>query len=494
MTRNLSMHLLMIVAMMSMVGLEGACAQQAESIDTGGVDALPDETPIAQVEDQVITGAQFRQRFVREIGPSRDALFPATKTVTLEYVAGLLVREKAVAIDARAQGLLDDPDISWNLERTRRSLLINHFVEKIMRPAVKVTDAQIDAQLKKTRKLTREQAARYAQNGLISARIPQLIKGLHTALHVQKQEGNMAAGAALYAKLLNRPEMTRAKTMPWVLKEQMLKELTPEQASLKLATFDGGAVTLLDVMKGVHGMVPVKRPKNLVTAKGVATVVDQSLGAALLEAHIKSLGLDKDPEVTQKIREREDQRLLALIVSRKAKSIVQPTEDEVKARFDEIKDQLEPDQQVKLKTVWCEDRQAAARARLALGQGRAFDTVSKDMGQDAQASKPTQTMASSETVFWSRIWPAEPNEVVGPIQGFSRGEVKWRVVKVLEKKEGKPVTPENQGPDGIQSALYQQRKAAILKPYQDELLKKYDHKIFESRLSAFNPIVSLSQE
>jgi hypothetical protein len=194
--------------------------------------------------------------------------------------------------------------------------------------------------------------------------------------------------------------------------------------------------------------------------------------------------------VAQKIIQREDQRLLALIVSRKAKPVSQPTEDEIKARFDEIQDQLKPDQQVKVQIVWCEDLPSAVKAKLALDQGRALDEVFEEMNQDSRKLTPTQATASSETIFWSRIWSAEPDQVVGPIQGFSRGELKWRVLKVLEKKEGKPPTFESRSPDGIYSEIYDERKKAILTPYQDELLKKYDHRIFGSRLSAFNPVAN----
>ncbi len=489
MTCKLSVHFLMIVSLAWMGGLADARSNQAE---LPGSEILPDETPIAEVAGQVITGAELRQRFVREIGPSREALFPENRTATLESVADLLMREKAIALDARAQGLLDDADISWTLERTRRSLLINHFVEKVMRPVVvgAVSDAQIDALLKRNSRLTRAQATIGAQNNLIKANIANLIKALNASLHVQKQPGNMAVAAALYEKLLLRPEIPRTQNMPWILKEQMLKELTPQQAGLELITFDGGAFTLLDLMKVCHGMVPVKRPKNLVTAPGIETVASGSLGPALIEAHIRSLSLDKDAEVVQKITQREDQRLLALIVSRKAKALVQPTDEDIQARFDEVKDQLKPDQRVKVQTIWCQDRKAAAEARLALDQGRAFDDVFKMLSLDGQKPAPSQVTASSERMFWSRIWSADPGEVVGPIQGFLRGEVKWRVMSVLEKQEGRVYTLQNRGPDSIHSELYSQRKEAILKPYQDELLKKYSHKIYASRLKAFNPLVN----
>ncbi len=489
---KLSVHFLMIVTLAWTGGFVDARSTQVESPASETLESLPDDTPIALVAGQVITGAELRQRFVREMGSSREALFPENRAATLESVADLLVREKAMALDARAKGMLNDPDISWTLARTKRSLLINHFVEKVMRPAVvgAISEAQISAQLKRNPRLTREQATMSAQNNMIKANIAKLIKALNASLHVQKQPGNMAVAAALYDKLLRRPEMPRAKNMPWILKEQMLKELTSEQASLKLIEFDGGAFTLLDLMKACHGMVPVKRPKNLVTAKGIEVVAEGSLAPALIETHIRSLGLDKDPDVVQKIRQKEDERLLALIVSRKAKAIVQPTEDEIQARFGEVKDQLKPDRRVKVQTIWCQNREAAAKARLALDQGRAFEAVFKELSLDGQKSTASQVTASSETIFWSQIWSAEPSEVVGPIQGFLSREVKWRVLSILEKQEGRAYTLGSRGPDGFHSEIYGQRKEAILKPYQDELLEKTDHKVFKSRLKAFDPITN----
>ncbi len=84
MTCKLSVHFLMIVALAWMGGFADARSNEGEF--------LPDETPIAQVSFHFFTGAEFRQRFVREIGPSREALFPDKRAVTLEGVAGLLMR------------------------------------------------------------------------------------------------------------------------------------------------------------------------------------------------------------------------------------------------------------------------------------------------------------------------------------------------------------------------------------------------------------------
>jgi len=490
MTRHSSMQILMIIALVCVLGMNGGCAKQDEAPGTQAVQSLPDETPVAQVGDQVITGAQLRQRYVREIGPSRGTLLPDKKATTLAEVAELLVREKVMALDARAQGLLDDPDISWNLEKTRRSILINAFVEKVVRPEVKVTDEQIDAQLAKSPKMTREQTEGKLLNDLIKANLNTRIKGLLETMHLEKNKSHIATAALLYAKLLRKPEMARSKNMSWVLKGQMLTEITPEQAALELVKFDGGAVTFLDLLKTIHGMVPVKRPKNLVTSEGIEAMVDASLGGALLATHIESLGLQKDPKTAQEIREREDQRLMGLAMGRKTKPIKQPSKDEIQARLNEIKEQLTPEHGVKIKTIWCEDRDTAEKAKLALGQGLMFDQVIEEMSLDPKNTRIGHATASSETVFWGQIWRTEPNQVVGPLQGFYRGDLKWRVVSVLEKVPGSDVSLDRRVEESIQSEIYAQRKKAILKPYQDELLQKYDHNIFEFRLSAFNPLVN----
>ncbi len=483
--RKLSVHVLMIFVLVYMFGLNSVCAKQAEPSE---LESLPDDTVIAQVADQVITGAELRQRLVREIGPARDLLFPEKITTDPLQVAELLVREKAVALEARAEGLLDDPDISWTLEKTQDRLLINYFVEKVVRPTVSVTDEMVAGQLARSPKMTPEQARNAAENVLIRAHLNQLIQGLAQTLNVQKQQENIAVAGRLYAKLLHQPKMKRAKNMAWILKAQMLTELTPEQASLKLIEFEGGAITLLDFMKIVHGMVPVKRPKDLVESKGVDKVVTASLGGALIQAHIKSLGLHKDPDMAREIRKREDKRLLDLAVSRRIKPVKSPSTEEVKAEFEKIKDKLKPKDQVKMLTIWCQDRDTAVKAKSAVERGDAFEKVIEAMSLDPKRVSEISVMESSETVFWPQIWSAEPNQVMNPMQGFFRGTVVWRVNKVLEKKAGDPVPTESQYSESIRSQLYRQRKEAILKPYQEELLEKYDSKIFKSRLNAFNPL------
>jgi 6-phosphogluconolactonase len=361
-------------------------------------------------------------------------------------------------------------------------------VEKVVRPTISVPDKMVADQLVRSPKMTPEQAKAWAENQLIRTQLSELIKGLVTTLNVQMRQDNLATAAKLYAKLLHQPKMKRAKNMSWILKAQMLKELTPEQAALKLVEFEGGAITLLDFMKSVHGMVPVKRPKNLAAAKGVEKVVTASVGGALIQAHIKSLGLQKDAKVAGEIRQGEDKRLMDLAVSRKIKPIKSATMEEAKAEFDKIKGKLKPKDQVKMLTIWCQDRDTAVKAKSAVDQGQAFEKVIEAMSLDPKRVSANSATETSETVFWSQIWSAEPNQVMNPMQGFFRGNMVWRVIKVLEKKPGDPVPTESQYTEAIRSQLYRQRKEAVLKPYQDELLKKYSHKIFESRVNAFNPL------
>ena len=192
--------------------------------------------------------------------------------------------------------------------------------------------------------------------------------------------------------------------------------------------------------------------------------------------------------MAQQIREQEDRRLLNFFMAQLTKPVARPTKEEIEARFEQIKDRIEPENVVKAQVIWCEDANQAAQVKASLDQDSSVEKVLEDLALNAQFARQTNLSASSQGMFWTPVWASEPNQILGPIRGFYRGNLQWRVIKVLEKTPGKEVTMHSRISDGIYSAIYGQRKDAILKPYQDKLLQKYDSKIYVSRLLAFDPL------
>ena len=75
---------------------------------------------------------------------------------------------------------------------------------------------------------------------------------------------------------------------------------------------------------------------------------------------------------------------------------------------------------------------------------------------------------------------------MGPILGFRERALGWRVVKVVEKKPGKPAELES-AKGMIKSDLYELRQQALLDKVRADLLQKLPHQTFVDRLAAFDP-------
>ena len=399
-----------------------------------------------------------------------------------------MLREAAMVLDCRERGLLNDPSISWNLERDRASLLVNQLATSVIRDQVVVTDEQIEAQLSQTPDLARDRAKMMLENKAIRARINELTKELVEKLNVQKHQENIAKAAQIYRRLLYQPKMDRPSNTPWVLKQQILTEVEPNDAEMPLATFTGGRFTLLNLLQVIHGVIPPKRPKNLITPQGVDSFVDQALNLPLLATYARSLGLDKDENVMRQIQDREDRALLGLIRQIRTKDLPRPTEDDIKAYFDRVKDTVKVGQTITAKTIWCPNRQAARTVRQMLDDGKPFDQIKADNASDQDKTDTVTLSTQTEGTFWKDLWSAEPNTIVGPLPGFNQGQFQWRVVKILEKVDGKPLELNSNASDTISGQLFEKSRDAALRPYQDELLDKYQHQIFTDRLEFFNPL------
>lgn len=478
----------MLCALIWAGGLFSNVCAQGNDVNDIADNSMPDDTVIAQVADQIITGGELRIRYIQEIAPGYDTIFSDQTQPTLLDVADMLVREKAMALEAREIGLLNDPTVSWSLENTCRNWLIDYYAQKVILPTVRISQQDVQNRLASNDSLTRDQVIQSLMRQAVLDKLNEQIDSLHETLHVTKHPDNMAQAASLYSKLLNHPVMNRPRNTPWVLKEQILNELTPEQHKLVLVEYDGGAFTLVDLMKVIHGVRPTNRPKDLITGTGVEKVVDSSLGRPLLEVFIRNQGIDKQPEIAKKIRDYEDQRLLSYLVHLKSQVVAAPTQEEIEARFEQVKDRILPEHMLNSQVIWCEDANQAAQVKASLDKGQAVEDVLKSFGLDEKYAVAVNLTPSSQGMYWAPIWAGEPNDILGPCRGFNRGKIQWRVVKVIKKTPREGVSLESRISEVIYSLIYTERRDKILKPFQDQLLKKYDSNIFVSRLFAFDPL------
>jgi len=451
----------------------------------GPVRVSPDV--VAVIGDHIITLDELTERLVREIRPREEDELAASEPVTAEAVLRTMVAEKAMIMEGRRLGYLNDEIIRSGIEQFEQQQLIRMLVDNYLRENVSIDESEIARLLKENPKLTREQAVAAAQRTVGTRLLDQFYRQLADKFQLKKVQGNFAAAAQVHQRLLSQPVEPRESGVFWIKNSQVRNELSEEEANLALATYEGGQFTLRDWFVAVCNIVPPRRPTDLGTPEGVEKLLDRALRAPILVAEAKARGYDKDQQVRRDVTRLEDQRLLYKVQEEKTKDLKEPTAEEIQAYFEKNQERFADRAALKIDQIWCADRQAAEKAREMLDGGADFATVksAQSLQKDLQ---PYDVSSRGEGIFWAELSQAEPNQVVGPVRGFYQDGIRWRLVKILGKTPLKLQPYSEQMANRVKWAMLGTQRKNTLDSYQKELLGKYPHEIFGDRIQGLDPL------
>ncbi|MFQ5772293.1 MAG: peptidylprolyl isomerase, partial [bacterium] len=407
------------------------CAQgrseEKKSEDKPAVEAAAEPNIVAQIADYVITEEELEQRLMNELRPD-DQYSEKDQPVDARTVLMKMIAEKAMVIEARKQGYLQDEQIQASIKRFKERMLINLCLGRYFKGKqneMAVTDAEIDKKLKRDPKMDRKRAIALLQREKGNRLFDQYYNQLCKKFHVRKVSRNFPKAAKIHQRLLNHPKEPRK--MWWIQSRQIRDELTPEEKDIVLATYDNGKVTLKDWFYTLSDIAPPGRPKDLNTPQGVERLLDRPLRMAVLVAEAGSLGLDKDKNFIKQVRLREDSMLLGKAVREKVKDIKNPTDQQIVAYFEKNKQAFGTPKMLKIDQIWCQDLKTARKAKAELENGKDFKAVKPEYSLQKE-TEPFHTDPSSEGIFFEDLWKGDPNEIVGPVKGFYGDGVKWRIV------------------------------------------------------------------
>ncbi|UCG57832.1 MAG: hypothetical protein JSU70_23570 [Phycisphaerales bacterium] len=439
---------------------------------------------VAEIHDYKITRDELEEQLIRELRPDpyKESL---EQSVDADAVLRKMVAEKAIVIEARAQGLHKAEDIVRSVKRFADRKLVNQLLMTQLQDKVRVTESEIKEKMKSDPKLDRAKAQGLLQKEKTRTVVEGYFAELCEKFHLKKLESNFATTAQIHARLLYRPKQERK--VGWIQAKQVKDELTSQEKSIVLATFDNGKVTLEDWFEAVCEIVPPSRPRDLSTPKGVGTLLDRALKMPIFIAEAKLRGLDKDKALVKQTRELEDRYVLAKAKSEKTQSDEEPTEEQIIDYFNKNKEAFGISATVKIDQIWCKNLDSAKKAKAELEDGKDFESVRQKYCLHKKG-RPFNTSPNSEGMFWEDLWKGKPNEIVGPLKGFSPEGVNWRIVKILEKKLGETKEYSADMNNNIKRKLQAHQRDAILAKYREELLEKYEHKIYADRIKDVDPL------
>ena len=473
---------------------ESKSALQAETIipeipPEALIAARTDANIVALISDYIITKDELEKELLRELQPyDYGGYSQRSEPPDANEVLTRMVAEKAMMMEGRRNGVLETEMIFNAVKGYRDKLLVNRLMQEQFgpgTPGLTASEAEIADKMKAEPKLDRagaEQAVKRAKaNTIMSTYYEQLYK----KSDVKKATANFSKAVEIHQRLLLRPIAKR--DVGFIRNSQIKNELTEAEKTIVMATFNGGKVTLKDWFETIGEIAPPYRPRDLNTEAGVDRLLERALRTPVLVAEAIRLRLDDNEALKKQVRNEEDRNLLGDARQRTGKETPEPNDAQIKAYFDDHKDEFRQGKKLKVDQIWCLNLKAAQRARAELDEGKDFASVKQTHSLDKE-SKISDIYPGTEAYFWPEIWKGDPNTVVGPVKGTYRNEFKWRVVKILEKHPGTIPEFSEKSADRVKRTMQSKERLAVMERYRTELLKKYTHKIYADRIKDINPL------
>lgn len=446
----------------------------------------PAEKPaiiVANIGNYSITKQELEKRMMTEIRPNSHGNYnEEPEPVNVKKVLLKMIAEKAVVSEARKGDYLKDESLSSIIKRYRDGQLVQLLLQKKLQPLLTVTEPEIEKRMKADPKLTRVRAEATIKQLKARMLFTQYYKHVNQKFHAKKLTENFPKVVQIHQRLLTQPKKPR--TGAFIKITQTKEELTQEEKDMVLVTFDKGKVTLKDWFNALCESAPPSRPKDLGTVKGVEQLLDRALTKPLFLAEAMLLGVDKDKDFLKKVRDYEDSRLLSKV---KYKEVKQPTTAEIKTYFGKNREIFRKDKTLKIDVIWCQDLKTARQVKTELDSGKDFEAVKQKLSL-VKTTKPYNTYSGREGLFWKDLWKGDPNDVIGPIKGFQRSGVKWRIVKILEKNPGTLTEYSSNMDSRIKDKMTTERREATFEQYGNEVLKKYTYQIYADKIKDIDPL------
>ncbi|MHC4437404.1 MAG: peptidylprolyl isomerase [Planctomycetota bacterium] len=478
--------LLLLATICNLCVTDVFATEQQSNSRTAISPASKESTVVARIAYYTITRGELRKKLMTDLYPYDydhydDNAEPAdARTVLLKMVA-----EKAMIIEARAQGYLENEATKTSVRRFSERKLVNLLLQRHMEGKINVTENEITRMMKSDPKLDKARAKATVERAKTSTLLDQYYKQIYGKSGVKKLSQNFPTAVQVHERLLRSPKQSRK--VNFIRTSQIKDELSEQEKGIVLAQYNSGKVTLQDWLVALCDIVPPRRPRNLNTPKGIDELLERALRMPLMVSEAKSLGLDRDKDFVKQVRDYEDRRLLSEAVSTKRKELKEPTTEQIIAYFGKNKESFGTSKSLKIDLIWCRDLKTAKQVKAALESGKDFEAVRQQYSLEKKG-KAFTTHPASEGLFWKDLWAGEPNQIIGPVKGFYQKGISWRIVKILEKIPGKEKQYSSNMETQVKNRMMSGQHKVLIDLYGKELLKKYPYQIYPDSIKDIDPL------
>ncbi|GEM_PF-349647 len=448
--------------------------------------ATAESITVARIAYYVITREELEKKLMTELYPyDHDSYDENAKPADAKTVLMKMLAEKAMIIEARAQGYLKNEAITTSVKRFMDRKLVDLLFQRIIQGRINITADEIKQKMQADPKLDEARAKTMIERAKTSTMLDQYYRQIYSKSGVKKLSQNFPRVIQIHDRLLRNPKKDRKAS--WIQTSQVREELSEAEKNIVLAQYANGKITLKDWFEALCDIVPPRRPQDLNTPQGVNQLLERALRMPLLVSEAKTLGLDRNKDLLKQVRDYEDRRLLSETLSAKRKELKEPTTEQIIAYFGRNKESFGTGKSLKIDLIWCQDLKAAKQVKAALESGKDFEAVRQQFSPEKKG-KPFTTHPGSEGLFWKDLWAGDPNQIIGPVKGFYQQGISWRIVKIMEKVPGKEKLYSTNMDGQIRSRIMSEQNKALIARYGKELLSKYPHQIYADKIKDIDPL------
>ena len=258
-------------------------------------------------------------------------------------------------------------------------------------------------------------------------------------------------------------------------KQVQESDYTEEEKELVLAEYNGGKITLGDLLDIYQKKFRALLPKLYDPLK-LNVEIKNAASVAIVHIITERDNYDQEPQIQKIITETLEQQMISLLDKKVMENVFEIPDDELLGYYEEHPDQYKKEAELEIWEIYIKDEKTAKKVAQLAKSGQDFEQLAKKYNEDKSTKKKKGYLGfraqKRRGAVSKKAFEIGPEQISGPVE-YRRG---WAVIKTGEiKPEGTKSFEEVK--NLIKRRLKSEKNKQRREEWDQEINEKYQAKI-----------------
>jgi peptidyl-prolyl cis-trans isomerase C len=251
-----------------------------------------------------------------------------------------------------------------------------------------------------------------------------------------------------------------------------------------LAEVNGGVITTADFKKEVETLPPYLRPMAE-TPEGKKELLDTMIIREIILQQAQKDGLDKSPEVADKLEELKKRVIVEAFLKKKVEAQTAITDADLQKFYDQNKDKLKTGEQVRASHILVKSETEAQDILGQIKKGGNFEQLASKYSIDAAKTKGGDLGWFGKGSMIPEFEKVAFGMKEGEISGIVKTQFGYHIIKLTGKRPA-GVPPFAEVKEQLKAKLLPEKQQEVFQKLKDELKKSAKYSIKEDVLKGID--------